>query len=137
MVENDAALADALVQAVHDVDASLRVVGFAGGQLCRVADEAGLPISHEAFTDRRYGTDGKLLPRGTDGAVIEDMEAAVAQAVSLAADGRVTDTDGNTIRIPADTLCVHGDRANAAAFAKALHTGLEDAGIEIRTLPRA
>jgi UPF0271 protein len=137
MVESDAALAGALVQAVHDVDASLRVVGFAGGQLCRVADEAGLPIAHEAFTDRRYGTDGKLLPRGTAGAVIEDMEAAVAQAVALARDGCVTDTDDNVIRIPANTLCIHGDRPNAATFAEALHTGLQEAGIEIQPLPRA
>lgn len=134
MLEDDVELADAMVQAVRDVDPSLRVVGFAGGQLCRVAAQAGLAVAHEAFADRRYGSDAKLLPRGVPGAVIADIGAAVEQAVSLARDGCVTDSSGKPIQVRADTLCVHGDRDDAAAFAEALHEGLQAAGIRIKPL---
>lgn len=134
MLEDDVALARALVRAVCDVDASLRVVGFAGGQLCRVAAGAGLSIAHEAFTDRRYGADARLLPRGMAGAVIESIDESVEQAVTLASQGHVTSVDGKVVEVRADTLCVHGDRADAPAFAEALHKGLQAAGIHIQAL---
>lgn len=134
MLEDDAELAAALVQAVQDVDDSLRVVGFAGGRLCRTAAETGLAVAHEAFADRRYATDARLLPRDTAGAVIEDLEAAVKQAIMLVTSDRVLNADGKAIQVHADTLCVHGDRTNAAAFAEALHKGLRAAQIHIRPL---
>lgn len=132
MLEADPALARALAQAVHDVDATLRVVGFAGGTLCRVAADAGLAVAHEGFTDRRYGSDGKLRPRGTSGAVIDTLDDAVAQARELAIHDRVWSSDGTALAVHADTLCVHGDRPDAAVFAKALHAGLREAGVDIR-----
>lgn len=135
MLEKGPELAQALVQAVRDVDAGLRVVGFAGGQLCRVARDAGLATAHEAFTDRRYGTDARLLPRGARGAVIENIDEAVEQAVALARHGQVSGIDGQVINVQADTLCVHGDRPDAPAFAEALHKGLKTAGIHVHALP--
>ncbi len=132
MLESDEALARAFAEAVRALDDTLRVVGFAGGQLCRVATETDLSVAHEAFADRRYGSDGKLMPRGNAGAVIEDRDSAVRQAVMLASEGRVRDADGHGIAVQADTLCVHGDRADAAAFAEALHHGLREAGIGVR-----
>jgi UPF0271 protein len=35
------------------------------------------------------------------------------------------------VRVEADTLCVHGDRANAAVFAERLRRALGDAGVQI------
>ncbi len=137
MAEMDEALATALVRAVRDVDASLRMVGFAGGRLCRAAEAAGLATAREAFADRRYGTDGHLRPRGTPDAVIGKIEEAVAQAVMLATHGTVADTDGTMIAVRADTLCVHGDRPDAAAYARSLHEGLRTAGVDIRPLAHA
>ncbi len=136
MLEADTGLAAALVQAVRDVDDSLRVIGFAGGQLCRVAAEAGLATGGEAFADRRYGANGRLVPRTAHDAVIEDIPAAVEQAIMLGTSGRVVTSGGATIEVGADTLCVHGDRPNAATFAKALHEGLCKAGVAIRPLGR-
>jgi UPF0271 protein len=63
--------------------------------------------------------------------VIEDIDAAVEQAVSIATMREAVAGDGARVRIEADTLCVHGDRANAAAFAKRLHQALAGAGVQI------
>lgn len=129
MAEHDPALAQAIVDAIRDVDATVRLVGLADGALVRAGAAAGLAIAHEGFADRRYLADGRLLPRGQPGAVIEDIDKAVRQAVVLAVDGAVTTVDGQSIRIHADSLCVHGDRPDAAAFARALHDGLRAAGV--------
>jgi UPF0271 protein len=131
MAARDPALADAIATAVRDSDPLLILVGLAGSALVDAGRNAGLAIQREAFCDRRYRTDGSLTPRSEPGAVIEDIDAAVAQAVSIATRGEALTRNGEAVRIEADTLCVHGDRAHAAQFAERLRRALEDAGMRI------
>lgn len=132
MAARDAALADAIAAAVGDFDPALRLVGLAGSELIRAGERAGLGVLREAFVDRRYAADGSLAARGTPGAVIDDADAAIAQALALARGDSVTACDGTPLRIAADTLCVHGDRDDAGRFAQRLRTALDGAGIEVR-----
>ena len=136
MAEQQPDIADALVDAVAAVDRSLRVVGLAGGELVGAAEEAGLRASNEAFIDRRYQKDGSLVPRGEEGAVIDDPEQALAQALELVRAGRAPLAGGGHVKIAADTLCIHGDRSDAAVFAQTIHEGLREAGVEMRAPQR-
>ena len=131
MAARDRALADAIARAVHDFDASLILVGLAGSASIDAAREAGLACAREAFCDRHYRANGSLVPRSQAGSVIEEIDAAVAQAVSLATRGEAIADDGSRVRIEADTLCVHGDRANAGEFARRLREALEHAGLRV------
>jgi 5-oxoprolinase (ATP-hydrolysing) subunit A len=131
MAARDAHLADAIARAVRDFDTGLILVGLAGSELPRAGLHLGLRVAHEAFADRRYRSDGSLVPRREPDAVIHDIDAAVAQAMSIAVDGNVIAQDGSTLAIAADTLCVHGDRPDAAEFARRLRAGLVAAGIRI------
>ena len=131
MAARDRALADAIAAAVRDFDATLALVGLAGSALVDAGRAAGLHVQREGFCDRRYRADGSLTPRSEAGAVIEDIEAVVAQAVSIATAQAAIAGDGSKVHIEADSLCVHGDRANAAVFAERLHRALEDAGVRI------
>jgi UPF0271 protein len=124
MAAKDAALSDAIARAVRDFDDKLILVGLAGSELPRAGAAAGLRVAHEAFADRRYQPDGSLTPRSQPNAVIQDIDAAVAQAVQIAASGKVETRDGKIIDIRADTICVHGDRANAGMFAQRLNQAL-------------
>jgi UPF0271 protein len=135
MAAKDRALADAIAAAIRDFDRELILVGLSGSELPRAGEAAGLAVAHEAFADRRYESDGSLMARAKAGAVIEDADAAVAQAVAIASRGEV-ETSGRTLRIHADTICVHGDRPDAATFARRLREGLEAAGLSIASLPR-
>jgi UPF0271 protein len=72
------------------------------------ADERGLKLAFEAFADRCYDDDGKLLARSKAGAV-HNREKMLAQVVQLKDTGTVTTVSGNKIALEADTLCVHGD----------------------------
>ncbi|HEU0196499.1 MAG TPA: 5-oxoprolinase subunit PxpA [Nevskiaceae bacterium] len=128
----DPALADAIARAVADFDPRLVLFGLAGSALITAGQRAGLVVAREAFADRRYLDDGSLQSRREPGAVLEDVDAAVVQAVSIAAGGEVTTATGATLRIAADTLCVHGDRPQAARFAQALRQALEQHGMAVR-----
>ena len=136
MAARDRALADAIAIAVRDLDPLLILVGLAGSALVDAGCDAGLTTQREGFCDRHYRADGSLTPRSEPGAVIENIDTAVAQAVSIATRGEALTGDGQTVRIEADTLCVHGDRANAAAFAEHLRRALESAGVQIAAVAR-
>jgi UPF0271 protein len=43
----------------------------------------------------------------------------------------VAGVDGTTIRVKADTICIHGDTPGAAALARAVRAALTGAGIRV------
>lgn len=133
MAARDRDLADAIARAVRDFDPDLILVGLAGSALVDAGRDAGLGVQREGFCDRLYLPDGSLAPRARADAVIEDIDTAAAQAVAIATGDAVTTDNGTGIRIEADTLCVHGDRANAAVFAERLRRTLEGAGVQVAT----
>jgi UPF0271 protein len=63
--------------------------------------------------------------------MIEDADEAVRRAVEIAAEGRTRTADGAELRLEADTICIHGDRADAALFARTLREGLERSGVRV------
>jgi UPF0271 protein len=67
-------------------------------------------VLSEAFADRCYDDDGKLLSRTQDGAV-HSKEKMLAQVKQLKEQGSVTSISGNILHLNADSLCVHGDNA--------------------------
>lgn len=131
MAARDRALADAIAAAVRDFNPTLILVGLAGSALLAAGRGLGLVVQSEGFCDRGYRADGSLVPRSEPGAVITNVDAAVAQAVSIATRGEAVGLDGATVRVEADTLCVHGDRPDAALFAQRLQRGLARAGVTV------
>jgi UPF0271 protein len=73
-----------------------------------------LPLLFEAFADRCYDDDGRLLSRRKPGAV-HSREKMLEQVKQLVTAGTVTTVSGKTLNLPVDTLCVHGDNAEGVA----------------------
>lgn len=128
----DAGLAEVIARAVESVPGKPALVGQPNTELESAATAHGLEFVAEAFIDRAYQADGRLVPRTEPGAVHDDIELIKAQAVSLAMDGRVRGQDDSEIRVRADTLCIHGDTPGAAEAARAVREELESCGIEVR-----
>lgn len=128
----DAAIAEAIACAVRDFDRGLILYGLANSALTRAGESAGLRVVHEVFAERRYRADGSLVPRGEPGAVIRGLDEALAQVRAMLREGVVVADSGERVPIRADTLCLHGDRADAAAFARALRGALEAERVEVR-----
>ncbi|CAM4339655.1 5-oxoprolinase subunit A [Bordetella tumbae] len=132
MAVKDRPLAQAIARAVHDVDASLVLYGLPGSYLIEAANELGLRAANEVFADRTYQDDGSLTPRTQPGAMIEDVDTAVAQVLRMVQDRVVRSVNGRDVPVQADTLCIHGDQPNAVVFAEGLRQALLKAGVEIR-----
>ena len=132
LAARERSVADCIVRAVADVDDRMAVVGPSGSELLSAARAAGLGIAAEVFADRAYADDGRLLPRGRAGAMIDDPEAAAERLVRIVREGRVATAGGLEIAVEADTACLHGDTPGAAAMARAIRRALAAADIDVR-----
>ncbi|MGH2418290.1 MAG: LamB/YcsF family protein [Candidatus Limnocylindria bacterium] len=131
----DPALAAAIARATAKFSRDLALYGLASSQaMASAADEAGLRFVPEAFADRRYLADGSLQPRSDPGSVLHDPQEAAAQAVSIAADGRVTANDGSSVKLHAESICCHGDTTGAVEIAAAVRRALEAAAVTVASL---
>src|SRR6266545_3514103 len=80
---------------------------------------------------RAYTPAGRLIPRGTPGAVITDAEAVVARAVLMATEGVVAAADGTRVAVAPESMCVHGDTPDAVHLASRVHAALHAAGVPL------
>ncbi len=78
-----------------------------------LAGKHAVPLMFEAFCDRAYGDDGNLVPRTEKNSVLETDEDIERRIKELVIDKMVTTSNGKKLAIDADTICVHGDHANA------------------------
>ena len=134
MAVKNRALAEAIARGTAAFDHSLILFGLPDSELLRAGETAGLRVAAEVFADRAYEPDGTLASRSKPGSVIHDQHEVVARAVRMVRDGVVTATNGSTITLRADTICLHGDTPGAATLARLVRRGLDDAGIAVGSL---
>lgn len=129
--------ARAVAEAIAGVDPKLLYVALAGpggALVASTAHEAGLTVVHEAFADRAYTPDGRLLSRKIPGAVISHPNEVADRALRMAKEGKVAAVDGTVIEMKVHTLCVHGDTPNSLELARKVHSALVSEGIAIQPM---
>ncbi|WP_342609476.1 5-oxoprolinase subunit PxpA [Vibrio tritonius] len=107
----------AVVDAVSCFNVPLMIMATSNNQeFLDVADLYDVPLLFEAFADRTYQGNGRLMPRTEKGSVLAKEEDIINQVKQIARYGKVTSADGFVIPMEADTLCVHGDNKDAIAL---------------------
>ena len=137
MAVRDRQLADAIAASVEEIDHTLILVGLVESELLAAGKARGLAIAAEGFADRAYQSDGRLVPRDQEGALIHDESTVVSRAHSLVHDGTITAIDGTLLHLRIDTLCLHGDTPGALRLAHALRTMFDDGNISVVRLDHA
>lgn len=125
--------AQAVVDAVHAFSPDLPLLLLPDSVAEGKADARGLRVLSEAFADRAYNPDGTLASRREEGSVLHDPVAITANMVRLACEGTIVARDGSVLKVRADSICVHGDTPGAVAMAAAVRSGLEAAGVTVRS----
>ena len=137
MAAANAALAEAIAEAVYKVQPELTLYGLAGSELTKAGERLGLRTAHEVFADRTYQADGTLTPRRQPDALITSAGAAIAQVLRMVQDGGVRTQQGTDVAIRADTVCLHGDGPHALEFAQRLRAALRQADVLVQAGPTA
>ena len=125
--------AEAVVDAVKAFGGDLPLLLLPGSVALDKAERAGLRGVAEAFADRGYTPEGTLVSRREQGAVLHDAAQVTERMIRLAEHGTLTAVDGSTVHLAAESICVHGDTPGSATMAAEVRTGLERAGITIRS----
>ncbi len=97
----------------------LPILGQPGSAVESQARAVGVRFLAEGFADRRYGADGRLVPRSEPGAVLTEPAAIAEQVRRLVAAGIAT-------------LCLHGDHAGSVELADHVRACLDRAGVAVR-----
>ena len=132
MAATNAALAEAIAEAMYKVQPELTLYGLAGSELIKAGKTLGLNIAQEVFADRTYQANGTLTPRRQPNALITDADVAIAQVLRMVQQGQVCTQQGHDVAIQADTVCIHGDGTHALEFAQRLSSVLREAGVRLQ-----
>ena len=131
-IAGDARQAAAVIDAIKAIDPALILMGLAGAPILAQARAAGLNTVAEAFADRAYTPAGTLVSRREAGAVLHDPDLIAARMLRLATEGVIEAVDGSTLRLSADSICVHGDSPGAVAISARIREVLVAGGVAIR-----
>jgi len=110
----DPALAALFLEGISAYKNQCRIYIPWGSAIAAEAQIQGYNTVYEAFGDRRYTAEGRLVSRKLLGAVIEDPNAVLEQLLMMIREQRVKTLNGTVIPIEAHTFCIHGD--TPAAF---------------------
>ena len=127
----DPALASAVCQVIRALDPDLKLLAQGGTAMQAAAVRAGIPFVCEVFADRAYQSDGLLVPRGSNGAMITDENLAVSRVIRMIREHKVQALDGTDTAVQADSVCVHGDGEKALLFARKIREALQAENIRI------
>jgi UPF0271 protein len=131
MASEDEAMARTCFAAALAVQPDLRLVVMPGTALQRAATALGAAQAAEIFADRTYNADGTLTDRSQPGAVVHDPDAAVRHVLGMLAAGGIVTPQGDVLPTRIDTICVHGDSADALDIAAQLAAALRGQGYTI------
>lgn len=124
-------LAEAVVQAIGDIDADLILYALSGSKLVEIGLEYGLQVAEEVFADRAYLPNGRLAPRELEGSVLISKEEQMQQTRQLVLEQTVQTVDGSVIALAADTLCVHAESPDLLPFLTELHRWAKQHDVKI------
>ena len=131
MASEDEALASDLYEAALSVAPDLIVMVLAATAQERAARALGCAFAGEIFADRAYNDDATLVDRSLPGAVIHDAKKAGARMVEMVQAGAIITESGAHLPTQIDTICLHGDTAEAVEIAAAVRDALREAGVQL------
>lgn len=131
MAAKDYDIALSIAQAVYEVDKNIILLGLANSSIIDAGKDVGLRVANEVFADRAYNSDGTLVSRSLEGAIIYDPNIAIKRVIKMVKENKVEDINGKDIDIKADSICVHGDNPKAIEFVKSIKSELIKEGINI------
>lgn len=124
-----------LAEAVADAIEQLAVGRFYwpgpahGVKLCDLLADRGVKVVNEVYPDLTYDASGNVVIQRVKRET--DLEFVKAQMLRFLSEGLVETEEGATVRIEAQSACIHGDGPNAVAVAQAVREAIEQSGRQV------
>ena len=132
LASEDKPMARACYEAALSVDPEIIIMVLAGTAQQAAVTELGCKAACEIFADRAYNEDATLVDRSQPGAVIHDAEVAAKRMVDMVRAGAIITESGKHIPTRIDTICLHGDTAEAVQIAAQVRSALEADAVTLK-----
>ena len=134
MAAEDIDMARTCYAAAEKVQPGIVIMTLAGTAQEAAAEALNLNRAGEIFADRAYNDDATLVDRKLPGAVIHDAALAGPRIAEMVKAGAIITASGKRIPTRIDTICLHGDTAEAIDIATSVRDSLTAAGITLARL---
>ena len=129
MVERDESLAEAVIDAILEIDTELIFLTEYNTVAYKLAKEKGLKVIPEGFPDLKYDSEGHwVIEREKKPWNPEDV---AKRALMIAKENKIETVDGKIIPLIAKTICLHGDSPNSVEIAKTVKNYLLENDVKI------
>lgn len=132
MTSEDQDMARVAYEAALDIAPEIIIMVLAATAQEAAARDLGCLWAGEIFADRAYNDDATLVDRSLPGAVIHDAEIAGPRIADMVKAGAIITESGKHIPAAIDTICLHGDGAEAVAIARSVRAALEADGVQLK-----
>lgn len=133
----DPMTARAIASAIKAVDRDMIWVVLPQSEIERAGEAANLRLAREVFADRAYEDDASLMSRSKLGSVLHDSKEIAERVLRMVRDQAVVSASGKVLKMPIDTICVHGDTPGAVSIARAVRSTLEQNGFALKPFDKA
>ncbi|RXK47916.1 LamB/YcsF family protein [Halorientalis pallida] len=124
--------ARAVMEAILEVDDDL-VYLATDSNIYEVTEEYDdLRAIFEGYVDLEYNADRSLIIEQEKDS--RDPDLVAERFVDIATEGQVEAANGETIDVPAESICIHGDGPNPVELLEAIQDAADDHGIETAPL---
>lgn len=126
----DSEIAKVIVTAIAEVDETLSL--YAPQKSMLVSEAMGIiPVVLEAFADRNYLADYRLVPRSVENSVLNDKETVFEHLSRMFFSNTIITIDNQHLDCQAETYCLHSDTPNSVTILQYLHQKFAEKNIKI------
>ncbi|UKA60577.1 5-oxoprolinase subunit PxpA [Arthrobacter sp. FW306-2-2C-D06B] len=115
-----------LMDALCDVAEQFNVPVYGLPATCHetTAARRGIPFIGELYVDLDYNADGTVIVNRSSH--VSGIAQAVQRTHRYLEEGTIASVTGETVRVRADTICIHSDQSNSVELATAVRKALND-----------
>ena len=129
MASRSKELSEVIINAILDVDTSLRFMGLSASAM-QHASQGRIGFIAEGFADRKYSRANMLMAR-SEGGLMTDFDQMASQLQSLLL-SRLIPTNAGLKPLLVQSICLHGDTPGAVALVARIHELILSMGIKIK-----
>jgi UPF0271 protein len=124
----------AIAKAIINFDRQLYWIGYPYSKQEEVAKEYNLNFAAEAFADRNYDDNGKLLPRTHTNALIQSSQEVKARIKDILINHAIKTVNNKVFPLDAQTICVHSDSPQALQILENIDRTLKQLRVNLKPL---
>jgi 5-oxoprolinase (ATP-hydrolysing) subunit A len=132
MAAQDSNIAGAIVEAVRLFNDCLPIYTVWNAETRRIAEKAGIPTVLQVYVDRGVTDDGVEIAGYHLENVGGSIDAALNRVITAVKSGKLASENGRLLDWEANSVCFHGDGADALIYAERLSSSLREAGLSIQ-----